>query len=67
MATAGGGAFFGKVGCFRQGYDFDAVILDDSNLPHPQPLTARERLERLVYLSDDHNIAGKYAAGKKIL
>ncbi len=66
MATAGGGAFFGKVGRFREGYDFDAVILDDRNLPGVRPLASRERLERLIYLSDERNIVGKYVAGKKI-
>ena len=44
MATMGGGSFFGKVGTFAEGYEFDALILDDSKLRHPQPLTARERL-----------------------
>lgn len=66
MATIGGGSFFGKVGSFAPGYEFDAVILDDTNLKHPQPLTIRERLERLVYLSDDRNITGKYVSGTKI-
>ena len=37
MATMGGGAFFGKVGSFLEGYEFDALILDDSSLRHPQP------------------------------
>ena len=62
----GGGAFFGKVGTFAEGYEFDALILDDSKLRHPQPLTARERLERLIYLSDDSCITGKYISGNKI-
>ena len=66
MATMGGGAFFGKVGTFMEGYEFDALILDDSSLRHPQHLSARERLERLVYLSDDHCITGKYVSGNKI-
>ncbi|MDO4272753.1 MAG: amidohydrolase family protein [Eubacteriales bacterium] len=66
IATIGGGSFFGKVGSFEGGYEFDAVILDDSNLPHPQPFTSKERLERLVYLSDDRNITGKYVSGAKI-
>ena len=66
MATMGGGAFFGKVGSFLEGYEFDALILDDSSLRHPQQLSARERLERLVYLSDDHCITGKYVSGNKI-
>ena len=59
-------AFFGKVGTFAEGYEFDALILDDSKLRHPQPLTARERLERLIYLSDDSCITGKYISGNKI-
>ena len=66
MATMGGGAFFGKVGTFAEDYEFDALILDDSRLRHPQPLTARERLERLIYLSDDNCITGKYVSGNKI-
>lgn len=66
MATMGGGAFFGKVGSFLEGYEFDALILDDSSLRHPQHLSARERLERLIYLSDDHCITGKYVSGNKI-
>ena len=66
MATMGGGAFFGKVGTFLEGYEFDALILDDRGLRHPQPLTARERLERLIYLSDDKCITGKYVSGNKI-
>lgn len=66
MATAGGGSFFGKVGCFTPGYEFDAVILDDSALLHPQPLSPKQRLERLIYLSDDRHIKGKYVSGVKL-
>lgn len=66
LATAGGGAFFGKVGRFAEGYAFDAVVLDDSLLSHPQHLGLRSRLERLVYLSDDRHIVAKYVAGIKL-
>lgn len=66
MATAGGGSFFGNTGSFEKGCEFDAVILDDSNLPHPQILSSRDRLERLIYLADDRNITGKYVSGKMI-
>ena len=66
MATMGGGAFFGKVGTFLEDYEFDALILDDRGLRHPQPLAARERLERLIYLSDARCITGKYVSGNKI-
>ena len=66
MATIGGGSFFGKVGSFEPGYEFDAMVLDDSNLRHPQEITSRVRLERLVYLSDDRNLVGKYVQGRKV-
>ena len=66
LGTMGGGSFFGKVGSFLEGYEFDALILDDSTIRHPQPLTLKERLERFIYLSDDRHIAGKYVAGSRI-
>lgn len=66
LATAGGGAFFGKVGRFEEGYAFDAVVLDDSNLLLPEPLSPRSRLERAVYLSDDRNVCAKYVAGTRL-
>ena len=67
MATLGGGEFFGKVGSFEEGYDFDAVVLDDTALVHPQELSVMERLERAVYLGlDTHGIRAKYAAGEQI-
>lgn len=67
MATKGGGEFFGKVGSFESGYEFDAVVLDDSMLKHPQELTVEQRLERAAYLSFDINgICAKFAAGRKI-
>lgn len=68
LATKGGGAFFGKVGSFEDGYEFDAVVLDDSILPHPQKLNLAERMERAVYLGlDEKNITAKYVAGRRIL
>jgi len=66
MATRGGGAFFGKVGAFEEGWELDAVVLDDTNLEHPQELTTHERLERIVYLGDDRNIYAKFAAGEQL-
>lgn len=66
MATKGGGAFFGKVGSFEEGYEFDAVVVDDARLPCPFPLTAQQRLERVVHLSDDGAITAKYAAGRQV-
>lgn len=66
LGTKGGGEFFGKVGSFETGFEFDALVIDDSSLPHPQPLTIKERLERVIYLSDDRNIVNKYVSGRKI-
>lgn len=65
MATKGGGAFFGKVGSFEPGYAFDAVVLDDSSLDHPQPLSLPERLDRAIYLHDELQICCKYADGRR--
>lgn len=65
MATKGGGAFFGKVGSFEPGYEFDAVVMDDSALPTTRDCTLAERLERVVYLSDG-NPCAKYAAGRRL-
>ena len=66
MASKGGGAFFGKVGSFEPGYEFDAVVCDDSRLEHPQPLTVKQRLERIIYLGDEREVAGKYVEGRKL-
>ena len=68
MATKGGGEFFGRVGSFETGYEFDAIVLDDSALVHPQPLTVAQRLERAVYLSlDTKGITAKYVQGMQVL
>ncbi len=66
LATKGGGEFFGKVGSFEEGYEFDALVLDDSRIRHPQELSVRERLERLIYLSGECHIAAKFVNGRII-
>jgi len=66
LATIGGGEFFGKTGSFEEGYEFDAVVLSDENLPHPQEISTKERLERIVYLGDDRNVLHKYIAGRLV-
>lgn len=68
LATKSGGRFFGKVGSFEEGYEFDALVLDDSILNHPQELSLHERLERAIYLSlDKFGIIYKFVNGKKVL
>ncbi len=68
LATLGGGAFFGRVGSFLEGYEMDALVLNDEQLSHPQKLTLAERLERFAYLAGDlTGIEAKFVAGKKII
>ena len=66
LGTLGGGSFFGNVGSFEAGYEFDAVILDDANIPTTLDLNTKQRLERLIYFSDDRNVVGKYVNGRKL-
>lgn len=67
MATKGGGAFFGKVGSFEEGYECDAVVIDDSLLPTPRPLTLAERLERAIWLGGDVKaLRAKYCKGNPV-
>lgn len=66
MASKGGGEFFGKVGSFDKGYEFDAVVLDDSRLKHPQTITTKDRLERMIYLADNREVKAKYVRGNKL-
>lgn len=67
LATCGGGAFFGKVGRFEDGYAFDAIVVDDTALAAPYPLSVEDRLARAVYLADDRQIAAKYVRGVSLL
>lgn len=68
MATKGGGSFFGKVGGFDEGYEFDAIVLDDSCLETPRALTLAERVERAVYLSlDKKGITQKIVRGRFLI
>ena len=65
LATKGGGEFFGKVGSFEPGYEFDAIVMDDTALPTTRACTLAERLERVVWLSDGLPCA-KYVAGRRL-
>ena len=65
LATKGGGEFFGKVGSFEPGYEFDAIVMDDAALPTTRACSLPERLERVVYLSDGAPCA-KYVQGRRL-
>lgn len=68
MATKGGGAFFGRVGSFEEGYEADVLVLDDTVLPTPllQEITPEERMERIVYQGHNNCIVHKYVQGRKL-
>lgn len=67
LGTKGGGSFFGKVGSFEEGYDFDALIIDDSYLSDINELPVEERIQKFIYIGDDRNILERYVQGKRIV
>jgi guanine deaminase len=66
LATLGGGEFFGKVGSFTAGYEFDALVIEDRVLQAPDGNSMEERLEKIAFLSDDRHIKEKYIRGEKV-
>lgn len=67
MATRIGGSFFGKVGAFEEGYDFDAVVVDDAAAKTPLSLDLSERLCRSMYLNRYCRMTDKFVKGKKVI
>jgi guanine deaminase len=65
IATKSAGSFFGRVGSFEPGYEFDALVIDDSDLNHSD-YTVPQRLERFIYLGDDRHIAVRFCRGQEI-
>ncbi len=65
IATKSAGSFFGKVGSFEPGYEFDALVIDDSVLNFDN-YSLLHRLERFIYLGDDRQIVYRYCRGQEI-
>ncbi len=65
LATKGGGSFFGKVGSFEPGYEFDALLVDDTYLNYDH-YTLPQRLERYIYLGDDRDIKRRFCRGVEL-
>ena len=65
LATKSAGSFFGRVGSFEPGYEFDALVIDDSDLNFDN-YSLLERLERYIYLGDDRQIVHRLCRGKII-
>ena len=65
IATKSAGSFFGKVGSFEPGYEFDALVIDDGVL-YPSEYSLLHRLERFIYLGDDRQIVHRFCRGQEI-
>ena len=65
IATKSAGSFFGKVGSFEPGYEFDALVIDDEVL-HPDEYSLLHRLERFIYVGDDRQIVQRFCRGQEV-
>lgn len=66
LGTKGGGSYFGKVGSFEEGYEMDAVVLDDSNFgTYLDNYSLAQRIERLIHMGDDRNVIARFVMGEK--
>ena len=65
LATKSAGSFFGRVGSFEPGYEFDALLIDDGDLNFDR-YSLPERLERYIYLGDDRQIVRRFCRGREI-
>ena len=63
LATKGGGNYFGKVGSFEPGYEFDALVVDIGNA---DGRSLRDRFDRLIYLGSADDLYEKYVGGVKL-
>ncbi len=66
LGSVGGGSFFGKVGSFDPGYELDAVVLDDRRYTPQSGMTLEQRLERMIYLSEDRDVVHKLVKGRAL-
>lgn len=66
LSTNVNGKFFGdQVGCFEEGYMFDALVIKDPD-PLMVTLTPLEQLQRFIYCGQPENILARYLEGKKL-
>ena len=65
IATKSAESFFGRVGSFEPGYEFDALVINDSDLNHDD-YSLLHRLERFIYLGDDRQIEHRFCCGKEV-
>lgn len=66
LATTAGARFFGAGAGFAPGDRLHAMVLDDSKLLSPRPLSVRERLERCVYRRQKDAVRAVWSEGRKV-
>ena len=66
LATKQSGSFFGKVGSFEPGYDFDALVINMNELGNKYEKTPEDQLSQFIYDGDDRNIIARFCRGQKI-
>ena len=66
LATTAAEQFFGAKGGFSPGDPLHALVLDDSRLIDPYPLSVRDRFERCIYRRQPHAIRAIWSEGRKI-
>ncbi len=59
MATRAGEKIFQNTGAMEKGYRFNAIVLDDSQIPSLE-ISPLQRLERFCYIGDDRQIAARF-------
>ncbi|MEG2177062.1 MAG: amidohydrolase family protein [Oscillibacter sp.] len=67
LGTTAGSRFFGGGDGFALGDPLHAIVLDDSQLFQPHPLTVEERLARCVYLRQENAIREVWSEGRKVV
>jgi guanine deaminase len=66
LGTSAGAAFFGDRPGLAAGNPLHAIVLDDSQLLQPRPLSVRERFERCVYYRQPNAIRQVWSQGRII-
>lgn len=66
LATKKSGEFFGAVGSFENGYDFDALVIETEEMNGMLSRSPFEKLEQFIYDGDDRNILVRYSRGREI-
>lgn len=67
LATKANERIFGKVGSFEPGYEFDALVIDDSLLGNIKGVKLVNRLERVVSRAVFSHIKAKFISGKRVI